>query len=98
MKATLADQFQLLGYDLDTHAAKPGDTLHVALYWRALAPMGESYRIFVHLIGQGDRNVGGTDVIPTRGAFPTVYWKPGDTLRDGVQIPSASNAPPAWRS
>ena len=94
VNATFADQFQLLGYDLDTHAAKPDDTLRVALYWRALAPMSESYRVFVHLIGQGDRSAGGADVIPARGAFPTVYWKPGDTLRDVVQIPIASNASP----
>ena len=94
LSATFVDQFQLLGCDLDTRAAKPGDTLRVTLYWRALAPMNESYRVFVHLIGQGDRSAGGADVIPARGAFPTVYWKPGDTLLDVVQIPIASNAPP----
>ncbi len=92
-QATFADRFQLLGYDLETRAAKPGDTLRVALYWRALAPMNESYRVFVHVIAQDNRSAGGADVIPARGAFPTVYWKPGDTLRDVVQIPIAPNAP-----
>ena len=94
IQATFADQFQLLGYDLDTRAIRPGDTLQIALYWRALTPMNESYRVFVHLIGQGDRSAGGADVIPARGAFPTVYWKPGDTLRDVVQVAVAPNASP----
>ncbi len=93
-QAVFAEQFELLGYDLGTRSVKPGETLPIALYWRALAPMPESYRIFVHLVGQDNRVAGGVDVIPARGAFPTVYWKPGDTLRDGVQIPVALNAVP----
>lgn len=89
-----ADQFELLGYDLEQRTVKPGETLHIALYWRAQAPMSESYRVFVHLVGTENQIAGGMDVIPARGAFPTVYWKPGDTLRDIVQIPIAANATP----
>ncbi len=92
--ATFGGQFQLLGYDLNTHSVKPGDTVKVNLYWRALTAMPESYRVFVHLIGQDNRSAGGIDVIPGRGAFPTVYWKPGDTLRDTVAVPVQSNAMP----
>jgi hypothetical protein len=94
VNVAFADQFQLLGYELDTRSVKPGDTLRVALYWRAHAPMDESYRVFVHLIGQANRSAGGVDVIPARGAFPTVYWNPGDILRDVVSIPVALDAPP----
>jgi hypothetical protein len=94
VNATFADQFELLGYDLDARAVKPGDTLRVALYWRAHAPMNEAYRVFVHLITPDNRSAGGADVIPARGAFPTVYWKPGDALRDVVSIPLAPDAPP----
>lgn len=93
-ETTFADQFQLLGYDLETRAVKPGETLRVTLYWRAIASMPESYRVFVHLIGQENRIAGGSDVIPARGAFPTVYWKPGDTLRDRVAITIDANALP----
>ncbi len=89
---TFADQIQLLGYDLDARSLKPGGTARVTLFWRALAPMPESYRVFVHLIGQDDTSGGGADVIPARGAFPTVYWKPGDALRDVVSVPVAGNA------
>ncbi len=89
-----AGRIQLLGYDLDARSVRQGDTLRVTLYWRALLPMNESYRVFAHLVGGENRSAGGVDVIPARGAFPTVYWKPGDTLRDVVQIPVAANALP----
>ncbi len=89
-----ADQLELLGYDLETRAVKPGETLRVTLYWRALTPMSESYRVFVHLVGTENQTAGGADVIPARGAFPTVYWKPGDTLRDVIAIAINENAPP----
>jgi 4-amino-4-deoxy-L-arabinose transferase-like glycosyltransferase len=89
-----ADQIELRGYDLETRAAKPGSTLRLALYWRARATMNESYRVFAHLVGQENRVAGGADVIPARGAFPTVYWKPGDILRDVIQIPIAEDALP----
>lgn len=94
VRVNFADQIELVGYDVDTRAIKPGATLNVTLYWGALAPMNESYRVFVHLIGQYDRSAGGVDVIPGRGAFPTVYWKPGDALRDVVRVPINSNATP----
>ena len=91
---TFDDKMQLLGYDLDARAIKPSENLSVALYWRALTPMSESYRVFVHLVSAENRMAGGADVIPGRGAFPTVYWQPGDALRDVVRIPIAANASP----
>jgi hypothetical protein len=92
--ATFAEEIELLGYDLDARAVKPGETLCIAFYWRALAPMRESYRVFVHVVGAENRLAGGVDVVPARGAFHTVYWKPGDTLRDVVHIPIALDVAP----
>lgn len=88
------DQIELRGYEVDTRTVKPGDALVLSLYWRALAPMAQSYRVFVHLVGLNDRTAGGVDVIPGRGAFPTVYWKPGDILRDRIEIPVPPSAVP----
>ncbi len=85
---------ELRGDDLGAQTVKQGDALRVTLYWRALAPMSESYRVFVHLVGLDNRIAGGADVIPARGAFPTVYWQPGDIVRDDVQVPVAANALP----
>ncbi len=89
-----ANQLELRGYDLDTRIVQPGDAVRLTLYWRALAAMPESYRVFAHLVGPNDRSGGGVDVIPARGAFPTVYWKPGDALRDVISIPVAATSAP----
>lgn len=94
MQVDYANMIELRGYDLDARSVKPGDPLQVTFYWQALAPMSDSYRVFVHLVGADNRVAGGTDVIPARGAFPTVYWKTGDLLRDTVQIPVDPNAVP----
>ncbi len=94
MQVNFDNLIELRGYDLGARTVKQGDALRVTLYWRALAPMSESYRVFVHLVGLDNRVAGGADVIPARGAFPTVYWQPGDILRDDVQIPVAANALP----
>ncbi len=94
LQTNFANQIELRGYDLDASVVKTGDPLRVTLFWRARAPMAESYRVFVHLVGQDNRVAGGADVIPARGAFPTVYWKPGDALRDVVVVPVAANALP----
>lgn len=89
-----ANQIELVGYELGSRSYKTGETMRVSLYWRALAPMPESYRIFVHLVGPKDSSAGGIDVIPARGAFPTVYWKPGDALRDDYSLPISAIAAP----
>jgi voltage-gated potassium channel Kch len=65
--ATFAEEIELLGYNVDARAITPGETLRVALYWRARAPMRESYRVFVHVVGAENRRAGGVDVIPARG-------------------------------
>ncbi len=94
LQVNFDNRIELRGYDLGARAVKQGDTLRVTLYWRARAPMSESYRVFVHLIGLDNRFAGGADVIPARGAFPTVYWQPGDIVRDDVLVPVAANALP----
>jgi hypothetical protein len=93
-RTNFADQIELVGYELGARSYKPGEHLYLTLYWRALAPMSESYRIFVHLVGQKNSSAGGVDVIPARGAFPTLYWKPGDALRDDYKLPISNSALP----
>lgn len=93
-RTNFANQIELLGYELSARSYRPGEPLRVTLSWRALSPMPESYRVFVHLVGAKDASAGGVDAIPARGAFPTLYWKPGDALRDTYQFPIAPNALP----
>jgi len=93
-RTNFANQIELLGSELGSRSHRPGETLRVTLAWRALFPMPQPYRVFVHLVGQNDASAGGVDVIPARGAFPTLYWKPGDALQDNYYLPITNNAAP----
>ncbi|MBI3537553.1 MAG: glycosyltransferase family 39 protein [Chloroflexi bacterium] len=89
-----ANLIELRGYVIDARIARPGESLDITLYWRARARMNESYRAFVQLVGAENKIIGSADVIPARGAFPTLYWIPGDALRDVVRVPIFADAPP----
>jgi hypothetical protein len=49
LTADFEGQIELLGYDLPRARVRPGDTLPVVLYWRALTDVEENYQSFVHL-------------------------------------------------
>ena len=42
------NKIAFLGYDIDKREAAPGETLHVAYYWKALEKMNANYSVFVH--------------------------------------------------
>ncbi|MGA9349959.1 MAG: glycosyltransferase family 39 protein [Anaerolineae bacterium] len=92
--ANFSDQIQLLGYDLDSFRAEPGQTLHLALYWEALGEMDRDYLVFTHLIGSDERIYGQHDKIAASDAYPTSYWKKGTIIRDKYEILVSPDTPP----
>lgn len=87
VEANFENGMLLRGYALSMRTITCGERLGVTLFWTNEARIQESYRVFAHLVdGQG--NVAGNkDVIPGRGAYPTVYWKPGAWLEDTIYVP-----------
>jgi len=75
---------ELLGYDLGP-IVRPGDTLQLTLYWRALAETDTSYTVFVHLLDSTGIRAQ-RDQIPGTGAFPTTGWIAGEVLRDEYRL------------
>lgn len=73
---------RLLGYELDRPAARPGETLTLALYWQAEQPVQQPFTVFTHLLDANDVVVVGQDNPPCRGACPTTTWQPGEVIRD----------------
>ena len=91
---SLGGQMELVGYDTASTQIRPGDTLSVTLYWRALEPMPHNYSVFVHLLGEDDIILAQRDQYPGRGLFPTTFWRPGDAIADTYLIrvpPTALN-------
>jgi 4-amino-4-deoxy-L-arabinose transferase-like glycosyltransferase len=94
LEATLGDGVLFLGYDLSSEDVKPGDTLHLTLYWQALSEMQVSYTVFTHLLDAKQQIWGQMDSIPLRGEAPTTGWIPGEIITDSYDLVMEPAAPP----
>ena len=93
--ARMGQEITLWGYRL---ARRPGNILHLTLFWQADARPAQDYSVFVHIsdkdqingphdiIAQADRNA------PVYGWYPTSQWQAGQVIREdyGIQIPSGA--------
>ncbi len=86
MQANLGDRVEFLGYDLDRTQVKPGETLHLTLYWRATSQMETSYTVFTHLLDANEQIRGQQDNPPQLGAYPTTLWMPGEVIVDSYAL------------
>lgn len=94
LAANLGGQIEFLGYDLDRTAAAAGETLHLMLYWRALAAMDTSYTVFTHLLDGANQIRGQQDNLPLGGSYPTTLWLPGEVVLDEYALVVDADAPP----
>lgn len=91
----LGDEIELLGYDLDATTARPGDFLHLTLYWRALRPMENAYTVFNQVLDRATTaKAGQVDGMPVCDRNPTGQWFAGDIIADPYTIPIAADAAP----
>ncbi len=88
------DLIQLAGYDLPSGPYRPGDTLPLTLYWRALNPVPEDYQVFVHLVDARGEQVAGFDKAPRDGWWPTTLWEPGHLFADDYPLILPLELPP----
>jgi hypothetical protein len=87
VEAAFENGMQLRGHSLSSRALNCADKLGVTLYWTTELQVNETYRVFAHLVNEQGTVGGNKDVIPGGGAYPTVYWKPGEYLEDTIQVP-----------
>jgi mannosyltransferase len=81
VRADFEDQVELTGYEIDEVRPVPGEEVHLALRWRALASLREDYHSFVHLLGDGNL-VAGHDKVPLNQYFRPTAWPVDELLRD----------------
>jgi hypothetical protein len=70
-----------------------GDTIHLLLYWRPLAPAEPADTIFVHLLNSESQLVAQADGEGLGGLLPPSAWRPGDEIEDRRQIILAEPLP-----
>jgi hypothetical protein len=93
LEANLGDRVRLLGYNIKS-SLRPGDNLHLTLFWRALSKMDRDYTIFTHLVDGESRIWGQQDNPPVDGFYLTSQWEEGDIVRDGYNLVISPDAPP----
>lgn len=77
------DRIELLGWELPA-SVRAGASFEVTLIYKILAPVGGSWRVFMHFDKPGGRFLG--DHVPIDGRCPTSDWQAGDIIVDRVTV------------
>jgi hypothetical protein len=94
LDVNLGDKVRLLGYSLPTTDLMPGDILQLSLFWQAVAPMNERYKVFTHVIDAHGHLVGQRDAEPGGGAKITTIWEEGEQVVDNYGLLILPATPP----
>jgi hypothetical protein len=93
LKTNLDNKVQLLGYNIES-GFRPGDNIHLTLFWQCLEEMEQSYTVFIHLLDAQDNIVAQKDNPPVDGFYPTIKWEAGEIVRDQYDLVIPSDVPP----
>jgi len=88
------NRITLIGADLSTSRARPGQSVRLTLYWRAEAKLERSLTVFTHLLTADDHLVAQHDGLPVNNTRPTTTWLPSEIIRDTHEWNIPPNAPP----
>lgn len=90
----LNDQIMLEDARISQLRYRPTDSVAVTLRWRSLAPIGESYKVFIHLLTPDMGTlVAQRDIEPLNGLRPTNSWALDEIINDPHQVPLPENIP-----
>lgn len=79
--ANYGQQIALIGADYPQTAVHPGDTVEIALYWKAQQSMDINYQVFVHLLKPDGFLAAQSDKL-NPADFPTRRWPLDKYVRD----------------
>jgi len=90
----LGDEMQLLGYELAATEVKPGDTLHLTLFWRALKRMDKEYDLLLKLRDASGRVWAEGRFPLAKATYPTTQWTEGGVVRGQYDLIVDAAVPP----
>jgi hypothetical protein len=93
-RAYLGDSIELVAVAFDATKLRRGEVLPVELHWRAQAPIGTSYTVFLQVIDVDGTKAGQFDRLPCHGGCPTDSWRPGDLVGERYELPIDPGATP----
>jgi len=88
------DEVRLVGSNLLNERLAAGDIAQLALFWQVEAQPVQRYKVFVHVLDDGNQIVGQRDAEPGGGAFLTPLWEPGEPVIDYWGVPIHPATPP----
>jgi hypothetical protein len=91
--ARFGDDIELAGFRLERRAARPGETIPLSLYWRALRPPRRDYKVSVQLRRGAAETWAQHDEEPADGRAPTSTWKRGAVIEDLHPMTISDQAP-----
>lgn len=91
--SNLANEIDLMGYDLDKAEARGGQTIQLTLYWKARRELDKDYAVFTHIIDSGERVWAQQDDQPLGGDYPTSFWERGEVVKDRYEVALPSDVP-----
>jgi hypothetical protein len=94
MDMRFAEPITLAGHDLSVTSCAPGETINLALYWRATGPIAENYQVFTHLLAPDGHLAAQSDHIAGADSYPTSLWSSGALLRNTFTLRVPPDAPP----
>ena len=93
-RVNFGGEAELIGYELDSRRARPGETITLTLYWRGLRAMEADYTVFAHIVGEDTHLWATGDSWPAGGSAPTSTWTPGETVKDAHTLTLDPGTPP----
>jgi arylsulfatase A-like enzyme len=92
MDARIGASLHVSGFDLAQQQVQRGGSTQLVTYLELLGPLEPGWKLFFHLDGPGGfRNL---DHVPVEGAYPMDRWRPGQHIRDRLEIAFAAGSPP----
>jgi len=90
----LGERIRLYGYTLLTPEPRSGEILQLTLYWEALGPIQDRYKVFTHVVDSRGHIVGQRDSEPGGGARMTTGWQLGELIADNYGLLIQPGTPP----
>jgi 4-amino-4-deoxy-L-arabinose transferase-like glycosyltransferase len=87
-------EMELIGYDLDRRALRPGEISALTLYWRGKRPMTTNYSISTQFVDELGVKAAQKDAWPFDGAAPTSLWAPGEVVEESRELTILDGTPP----
>lgn len=96
--ARIGDFAALLEATVTPESVAPGQTLTLALTWRAETQVDIGYTVFVHLLSETGALIAQRDTPPVAGTRPTTGWFPGEIIADSYTLTVPADTPPGTYS